>query len=180
MVMTSSTLDGLAALLNYPEAGYCDAAELCRRALAENHPEASRRLASFLEAVRGLATEQLQELFTQTFDLNPVCVLEVGWQLYGDEYKRGEFLVKMRQNLRRHELPQSTELPDHLTRVLPLLSRLAPEEAEPFARDFVAPAVRKMLAGLEGKKNPFEDLLKAVGEVLGGWSAPDAQEVRHE
>lgn len=174
MVMTSSTLDGLAALLNYPEAGYCERAELCRRELAENHPEVSCRLAGFLDAVGGLATEQLQELFTQTFDLNPVCVLEVGWQLYGDEYQRGEFLVKMRQNLSRHGMPESAELPDHLTRVLPLLSRLAPEEAEPFARDFVAPAVRKMLAGLEGKKNPFEDLLKAVGEALGGWAARDS------
>lgn len=180
MVMTGSTLDGLAALLNYPEAGYCERAELCRRALAENHPEASRHLSKFLEALRGLATEQLQELFTQTFDLNPACVLEVGWQLYGDEYKRGEFLVKMRQNLSRHEMPESAELPDHLTRVLPLLSRMAPEEAEPLAGDFVAPAVRKMLAGLEGKQNPFEDLLKAVGEALGGRTARDSQGVKHE
>ena len=180
MVIASSTLDRLAALLAYPGEGYFEEAELCRQALAETHPEAARHLAGFTEAVRGLTTEKLQELFTRTFDLNPVCALEVGWQLYGDEYKRGEFLVRMRQTLSRYDLPPSVELPYHLTRVLQLLARLAPEEAEPFARHFVAPAVAKMLAGLEGKGNPFEGVLRAISNVVLDRSADSQQEVQHE
>lgn len=179
-VATDSVLNPLAILLTYPEAGYLKRAGKAQAALAEEYPAAARHLGEFLQAVGSFETEQLQELFIQTFDLNPICALEVGWQLYGDEYKRGEFLVRMRQMLSRFDLPASRELPDHLTRVLPLLERLSPAEAEPLARDCVVPALGKMLAGLDGKRNPFENVLKAVAEVLRPSTACAGEEVRHD
>ena len=109
-------------------------------------------------AEHGLSLEQLQELYVQTFDWNPATCLEIGWHLYGEQYDRGEFLVKMRQELRRHGLEESAELPDHLSHALRLAARMEPGEAEEFREKFVRPAVEKILPALNG--NPYQRLLR--------------------
>ncbi len=173
----TETCNNLARLLEYPAEGYSELAERAAGVARHTDPEAADYLRTFCSAIRGLSMERLQELFIQTFDLNPMCVLEVGWQLFGDEYKRGEFLVKMRGELRKHDLPESGELPDHLTHVLPLLARMDPEEAAQFASLFVLPALEKMLAALNGKQNPFENVLLAVRAWLRGRYVTAGQEV---
>ena len=117
-------------------------------------------------SVAGLGTEQLQELYTRTFDLNPVCTLEIGWQLYGEDYHRGEFLVKMRQQLREHGLPESSELPDHMTHALALLARLESEEAAEFGSRYLLPAIDKMLSGWRDNRNAYAALLESLFAYL--------------
>ena len=157
--------DSLAALLRYPDESYPRSADACKSALLDEQPEILALAEDFRRRVSSLSTEDLQELFTQTFDLNPVCSLEVGWHLFGEQYERGEFLVRMRQQLRRFEIPETTELPDHLTHVLSVLGRMEPEEAEEFAGACVYPALDKMSKGLAGKENPFEFVLDLVTRV---------------
>lgn len=152
----------LGALVTYPGPSYIDTIRTCLRSAEEAPGPASRNLALFLERLEPLSTNELQELYTVTFDLNPVCSLEVGWHLYGDTYDRGEFLVKMRQILRRTAVPETTELPDHLAHVLAALPRLDAEEAGVLVATAVLPAVEKMLAAFAGKRNPFEHLLTAA------------------
>jgi nitrate reductase molybdenum cofactor assembly chaperone len=162
-----------AELFNYPREGYARAAERCLAA-AEDFPMGAREaLRKFTESIRGKSVEQLEELFVGTFDLNPVCVLEIGWHLYGDNYDRGAFLVKLRERLRHHEIAESSELPDHLTHVLALLARLEAEEAGSFAAESVLPALDKMLAGIAGKGSPYECLLEALRKTLAGAHAPE-------
>jgi nitrate reductase molybdenum cofactor assembly chaperone len=169
-----------ARLLSYPDADYLEAATLCQRAAEQFSEEAERNLRAFHSQIEGRTTEQIQELFVQTFDLNPVCVLEVGWHLYGDNYDRGAFLVKTRGQLRRHGIAESHELPDHLTHVLALLARMEPEEASAFAAANVIPALDKMLGGMAGKESPYEFLLRALRATLAGAHAPVLQGVKHE
>lgn len=182
--MTGSTLalDSLVVLLNYPEEDYLDYAREAQHGLAISAPKAGEHARSFRNSLEGFSTEELQELFTRTFDLNPACVLEIGWQLYGDEYKRGEFLVRMHQLLAEHHAPDSKELPDHLPRVLDLLPRLGNEEAGELAGNFILPALGKMLASLEGKGNPYQELLMAVqGAVATRYAATGKlEEVKHD
>lgn len=158
--------DLLAEALRYPQAGCVETAERCREAFEKQIPDAAPLLAQFVETIRDLSAAGLEELYTRTFDLNPVCCLDLGWHLYGEDYERGNFLVRVRQELRRHGLAESTELPDHLTQVLPLLGRMPPAEAEGFARSFVLPALTKMRAGLNGLHNPYEFLLQAAQELI--------------
>jgi nitrate reductase molybdenum cofactor assembly chaperone len=169
-----------ARLLSYPDDDYIETAMLCQRAAEQFSEEAERNLRTFHSRIEGRTTEQLQELFVQTFDLNPVCVLEVGWHLYGDNYDRGAFLVKTREQLRRHKVDESSELPDHLTHVLALLARMEPEEASVFANGSVIPALGKMLAGMAGKQSPYEFLLIALREALARAHAPALQGVKNE
>jgi len=123
-------------------------------------------LGEFLEQTRSFSVEGLQELYAATFDLDPACSLEVGWHLFGENYERGEFLVKMRGELRRLGVAESTELPDHLAHALAALGHMEPQEAADFATACLFPALDKMRAALKGKSNPFENVLLAAGFVL--------------
>lgn len=156
----------LADLLCYPGEDYLPHLADSARVLAGTHPDAALLLSELAERLEDRSVEQLQELFIQTFDLSPVCSLEMGWHLFGENYDRGTLLVKMRQELRRYGLPESTELPDHLTHALALLSRMEPERAEEFAVACVLPALEKMLEALKGKDNPLENIVQAIARVL--------------
>jgi nitrate reductase delta subunit len=166
MIGTLTIYDLLATLAEYPTHGFYDRTSECVRELGACHPEGAAILQPFAEHVRELSLEEQEELFTRTFDINPVCCLEIGWQLFGEDYARGSFLVKMRRSLRAHELPESSELPDHLTHVLALVGRLDNGEANDLAAKCVLPAVKKMLDGMSGKDNPYENVLKAIQYVL--------------
>ena len=158
--------DALARVLTYPDQSYRTHLVACFGALGDQHPEASRWMHQFAQHIAPLSVEELQELFTRTFDLNPVCSLEIGWHLFGENYSRGEFLVEMRQTLRRLGLTESTELPDHLSQVLPTVARLQPRDADRFTTQHLLPALEKMLAGLRGKVCPYEFVLEAIRAVV--------------
>jgi nitrate reductase delta subunit len=102
----------------------------------------------------------MQEIYVQTFEFNPACTLEIGWHLFGENYERGEFLVRMREQLRRYGIPESSELPDHLTHLLVLVGRMEHEEAAELAGQFLLPALAKIQEGL--KDNPYGSLIVAV------------------
>lgn len=145
--------DRLARLFVYPDDSY---AAHCRAAGLND-------LASF---AAGLSIGDLQERFISTFDWNPATALEIGWHLYGEDYARGSFMARVRADLRRHRIAESTELPDHLTHILALLGRMNPCERQEFSRDYVSPAVAKLLATLDEKKNPFASAMRAVYDAL--------------
>lgn len=158
--------DRLAALLRYPDAAYLSDLDACCCALAAADPQAAQHLARFGAALRTRTLTDLEELFTHTFDINPACALEVGWQLFGEEYERGTFLVRMRQEMRRLGLSETAELPDHLTHVLAVLGRMEPERADDFATACVLPAVDRMYASIAGDEVPYEHVLGAIRVFL--------------
>ncbi|HKW99176.1 MAG TPA: molecular chaperone TorD family protein [Bryobacteraceae bacterium] len=102
----------------------------------------------------------MQELYVQTFEFNPACTLEIGWHLYGENYERGEFLVRMREQLRLYGIAESIELPDHLTHLLPMVGRMQPDEAAVFAGEALLPALAKIKEGL--KDNPYAAVITAI------------------
>jgi nitrate reductase assembly molybdenum cofactor insertion protein NarJ len=112
-----------------------------------------------------------QELYVQTFEFNPACTLEIGWHLFGENYERGEFLVGMRQQLRRYGVDESTELPDHLTHLLTLIPRMDRSEATELVGQYVLPALGKIREAL--KDNPYSALIAAVEKALDA-DFPDA------
>jgi nitrate reductase delta subunit len=160
---SSPTYDAFAGLLTYPEPDYKERIEVCLR-LAPS--ECREEVKQFSAVVENLATDEVQELFTRTFDLNPVCSLELGWHLFGENYERGLLLVRMREELRKHGVEESGELPDHLVLVLRLVGRMETESAIDFVGACVLPALEKMLQAIEGKDNPYEQVLHATRTLL--------------
>lgn len=155
--------DALAAVLTYPGEDYSDRV---REAALAAPPQMASLLHEFAVSLEGKATTELQELFTVTFDLNPVCSLELGWQLFGENYDRGLLLVKMRALLRRYGIAEQGELPDHLAHALQLIELMREEERAEFAAAIVLPALGKMLDPFKDKKNPYENVLQAIKKQL--------------
>lgn len=166
-------LDSLARVLTYPGIGYLDEVARCRRlcetrtfSADEVRTGVTERMNAFASAVEGLAAGDLEELYTRTFDINPVSSLEVGWHLYGETYERGSFLVSMRDLLRRCSIEESHELPDHLTHVINAVGRMEEAEAVAFISKNLLRALDTMLEGFAGKDNPYEHVLTAVKQLL--------------
>ena len=153
----------LAGVLTYPREDYLARVHACLEAASPGIADRLRRLARRLE---GRCVIELQELFTQTFDLNPVCSLELGWHLFGENYDRGLLMVRLRGEMAEHGVTESGELPDHLTHALLLLDRMERERAADFAAAIVLPALDKMLSAIRKKENPYQDLLEAVVALL--------------
>jgi len=127
----------------------------------------------------GYSAGDLEELYTRTFDVNPVCALETGWHLFGEDYNRGAFLVRMRGLLREYGIEEGAELPDHLANALRVLPAMPGDQAMGLAREFVLPAVIKMRAGFASPDNPYGAVLAEVERFLRDrygepieWSAP--------
>jgi nitrate reductase molybdenum cofactor assembly chaperone len=167
-MMQKSIYEQFARLFEYPGEDYHADAEQCLAVLRREESDAGASLEEFCASIHNLSTDDLRELFTRTFDLNPMCTLEIGWQLYGEDYQRGEFLVKMREQLREYDLRESGELPDHLTHALVLLAHLEPEEAAEFAGGYLLPALDKMRASWREDRNSFAALLESAFLQLRG------------
>lgn len=173
--MNSATeiLDSIAAILTYPSEDYKERVGLCTALIADADiltsdakVHAVTGMEEFERATKPLSIAELEELYTRTFDINPVSSLEVGWHLHGETYERGAFLVTMRDVLRRCNIEESSELPDHLTHVLMAVGRMSEEDAEEFVSRRLLKALDKMLEGFAGKENPYEHVLLTIKMVL--------------
>ncbi len=158
--------ESLGALLAYPDGTFGERLAACGRKLAAGPSEASLAFESFRALVAGKDIRELEELYTRTFDMNPACSLEVGWHLFGEQYERGAFLVRMRGHMRRLGVAEDHELPDHLSHALAVASRMEAEEARGFEAESVSPAVLKIIEGLGEGDNPYRHLLRAVSALL--------------
>jgi nitrate reductase assembly molybdenum cofactor insertion protein NarJ len=110
-----------------------------------------------------------EDLYIRTFDIHAICFLEVGYVLFGEDYKRGHLLVKLHEVLKEFGIDPRGELADHLPTLLELLPKLRsarPEEAEALVEKIIFPALEKMLQGFAKGGNPYAEPLKAVREVL--------------
>lgn len=151
-------------VLRYPDTGY--AADLrAFAALCRSLDCPSAALEDFAERAASATPESLQELFTQTFDFTPDCALEVGWHLFGEDYERGAFMTRVRQQLRSHEIQEGSELPDHLASLLQLIAS-APDDTGALVDDALLPAVGKICTGLERNASPFHPVLNALSALL--------------
>ena len=159
-----SLFDHLAVILSYPTPQLLRHVE----AVCEDDrlsTESVQDIRTFADYARRTTSTEVEEHYTHSFDLNPSCCLEIGWHLYGEEYERGAFLVNMRQTLREEQIPETGELPDHLSYCLRLLPRLKPDEAVRFARGFLQPALGKILGAMTAE-NPYTGVLLVTAELL--------------
>lgn len=150
----------LAALLEYPGEDWPTQTGRARAA-------ANSLLGEFVASVESLSMTGLQELYTRTFDLNPSCALEIGYHLFGENYKRGEFLAHLRETEAPFALGQEQQLPDYLPVLLRLLVKLEDEELRSsLIVECLIPAIEKMLVSFKEIDNPYRLLLDAVQSTL--------------
>ena len=161
MSLRREQLEAIAALLTYPRSDYPEAAKHAAACAGSAAPA----LVAFATEILCKSSSGLQELYTNTFDLQPACSLDLGWHLFGEDYRRGLFLARMRRELRAYGIGESCELPDHLHHALLLLARMEPAQAEEFAAAVVMPALERMLKCLP-PDNPFNRLLNGLRGLM--------------
>ena len=162
-----NAFESLAAVLEYPRAEISGQMRACLEGLHEDYPEAARRLEKFEKYTASVSTDSLRELYTATFDLNPVCTLDVGYHVFGESYKRGAFLAGLQRTLSEHGLEAGAELPDHLTVVLRLLARMeSGEDRSALVELILATALARMKKAFEGGDNPYAEVIRAVDLVI--------------
>jgi nitrate reductase molybdenum cofactor assembly chaperone len=161
--MMKQLYEALAALLEYPGADWAERLALCRDCLSVEKPELLPLFTEFWRRATALPASALQELYTQTFDLNPVAALEIGYHLFGENYKRGLFLAQLRETEAQYALDEPRQLPDYLPTLLRLLTRLDDQELrEDLIAECLLPAIGKMKTVLKSKENLYAPLVEAV------------------
>jgi nitrate reductase delta subunit len=156
-----------ARLLGYPREDLLDVAERCQALVAERNPEAAETLDGFLRALRGRSLSELEELYARAFDLNQTRCMDLGYQIFGETYKRGSFLVKMKDAVRRYDIDAGSELPDHLSVVLRLLPALSPDD-DPveLASEVMLPVIDKLLRTFEDDEGGYRSLFRALEQLM--------------
>lgn len=159
--------EALANLLEYPGQDWEERLTVCRQSLRAELPEQLTHYEEFCQRTGDFTLFALQELYTQTFDLNPVCALEVGYHLFGEDYRRGFFLAHLRETESPFALGQAQQLPDYLPVLLRLLSKLGDSELR---HDLMGvcllPALGKMHAALQESNNPYSPLIHLVSDAV--------------
>ena len=173
MRVSTAALDALSKLLVYPTDSLSRDAGDAEALLARELPEAAAELVPFVSFAATHELGECEEVYVRTFDVNPQRALEVGWQVFGEQYARGAFLVRIRELLRQCGVPESTELPDHMTHVLRVLPRIDDAQAATLVESAVAPALRRILGDLAKQEDrTYASVLRAVCVTLG--VVPDA------
>jgi len=151
-----------AALLSYPGAGVRQIATACVTLLREYDSTAAEPMARFAAFVAEQEPARLEELFTATFDLQPVCHPYVGYLLCGESQQRTLFLIRLQQLFKQHGFDLGSELPDHLATLLRFVGTVADRECcLELIRDGLLPALEKLAGGLPTEQ-PYAELISTL------------------
>jgi nitrate reductase delta subunit len=153
----------LASLVSYPDAGLFRALDHCIQALAPEVPEAATLLEHFREVAGELGQDALEEAYIQVFEMQAETALYIGHQLFGEDWRRGTFMACLKERYRECRFSRGAELPDHASVTLRFLEVEQPgaERAE-LIGDCIVPALHKVLRAIEGKKTPYDSVLRAL------------------
>jgi nitrate reductase molybdenum cofactor assembly chaperone NarJ/NarW len=157
------TFDLLAEAFRYPFPGL--AVTLDARLLRLPSGLVKTLVRSFFTPVQKLSLGEWEELYTRTFDLNPLAAPYVGFQIYGESYQRGEYMSRLSREMGQHAIDLGGELPDHLLPVLRYLG--ATPDPLPELVETLPPAIQRMQAVLRKAEpgNPYVHLLNAVEQA---------------
>ncbi len=114
----------LAQLFQYPKTDYKEKVREAETVLSELYPETLKTFKQFSEFVSNSSHDEITEIFTRTFDVQAITTLDVGYVLFGDDYKRGELLVNLNREHREAANECTDELADNLANLLSLLPKM--------------------------------------------------------
>jgi len=173
-VKEKSLYEHLAGLLNFPKEDVGPMIEDTIKVLeghTEYPAEALDELKLFGKEVGDISLDDLQGIYSYTFELTSEYTLDIGHFLY-DGFKRSNYLASLKAMYRENGFPfdevAGGELPDHLPVMLVFLSRL---ENEDLKRDvmesFVVMAMEKLNKNFERQQgNLYCHLINAIYRVI--------------
>jgi nitrate reductase molybdenum cofactor assembly chaperone len=158
----------LADLFRYPDANFQDYTAHFLAMIKKELPERQSELQQIIAEHQQLSLKKQEEYYLKTFDVQAICYLDIGYILFGEDYKRAQILVNLHAEHHKAGVDCGSELGDHLPNVLTLLSKTTvPDFAEELGFIIVMPAVRFMLMRFEKiETHYYKALLEVLYELL--------------
>lgn len=156
-----SNYELLANLFMYPELkDYKEKVAEIFEYLINTNSEAAASLKPFAEFTRASSIIEIQELFLRSFDVQAITTLDIGFVLFGEDYKRGKLLAHLNEEHKKAKNSCHTELADHLPNLLRLLCKINDEELRSeIAALLLLPAVEKMISEFSIEKIEKKDVV---------------------
>jgi nitrate reductase assembly molybdenum cofactor insertion protein NarJ len=157
-----------ADLLRYPAADYSEKANMCLVMLKERYPEAALEIEPFVNYMLSHTEDEREELYTKTFDVQPICYLDLGYVIFGEDYKRGAFLLHMQEEQLKEGNDCGTDLSDNICNMLTLYAKSDNQALmDELAVKILIPGLEKMIgefkqARVELKVKVLKKLHKAI------------------
>jgi len=135
----------VAELFDFPGPEFAPRGRALLDFLRDNYPDAALEVEQFLDAIPE-RTLDLQELHTRTFDVQSLTTLDIGYVLFGDDYKRGALLSNLSREHAQAENDCGRELADHLPNVLRLIPKLKDQNLlDELVSQILVPALMLMI-----------------------------------
>lgn len=116
--------------------------------LNEVLPNAGNTLQPFTDVISNVTKIEREDLYLRTFEVQSIVTLDIGYVVFGDDYKRGELLVNLNKEHKEHGIDCGGELADNLSNILRLLNVLKDIKLrDDLVNLIVAPALFKMIEG---------------------------------
>lgn len=173
----------LADVFRYPDKYRKEYAQKFLDLVSAELPERAGLLMQVVEDHVNLSLHKQQEYYMKTFDVQAVCYLDIGYVLFGEDYKRAQLLVNLQNEHKKAGVDCGSELGDHLPNVLTLLSKTTnPDFAEELGFIIITPAVRFMLLKFKNINNYYKVILDVLlvflqhdfkGEQLAEYAVPE-------
>jgi len=161
----------LADLFRYPNGGFPQKVTDIQKFVHNNYPQASEDIDAFAELLPAHDLNKMEELYIRSFDVQSITTLDIGYVLFGDDYKRGELLSNLNREHTKADIDCGSELGDHLPNLLRLISKLDDEELIiEMIEELLVPALKKMISEfepdrLEKKKELYKKHYKTLIEA---------------
>lgn len=132
--------------------------------------EALKEIRSFRKDVERLSLEELQELYSYTFEFTSETTLDLGWYSH-EGFKRAGNLLTIKSMYRDQEFPfdevAKGELPDNLAVILFFIGYLQNEDLKRnFVKTYVIMSLEKLNRNFQTRKNAYRHLINAIYRVL--------------
>lgn len=151
MIANRSHYQLLASIFKYPTGDwYVEDVKLAKEMIRQKYPELFAEFSYFTDYIESHSLYEIEEMFNLTFHIQAICYLDLGYVLFGEDYKRGEFLVNMKLEHERINHDYGIELADNLPAVLELVSLHHDHE---FLNEF---GVRILIPALEKMSKEFD------------------------
>lgn len=135
-------------------------------AMTDLEGKVGRGMQRFVDRVGQLTIGEWEELHTRTLDLSPLFIPYVGYVLWGENYRRGEFMADLKRDMERLGVDLKGELPDHLDPILRYLE-VATDPLNDLIVD-LPKAIDMMRTTLKkaDSDNPYRHLLAATASYV--------------
>ncbi len=132
---------------------YVDNVKGVQQYLDEASPEIGKMLQPFTDVVSTVSKYELEDLYLRTFEVQSITTLDIGYVVFGDDYKRGELLVNLNKEHQIYNIDCGGELADNLSNVLKLINVLEDKSLlTDLINKLVAPALVRMIQGFGDKQ----------------------------